>query len=169
MRVGTTPSWLRVPVLAGLLSLGGYFFACYWPALDPPAGSWARAHPWGWWFGNWQMFTLLDTGQSLIVAEQQLGGRWEPVALAGLFPTRWESGPRYARSSFFGNPEHMAVLGAATCGRLPVRPQRVRFFRVTWPKQLGEAHPRPPRKARRRELLDWDCARAVSLPAGRRW
>ena len=152
----------------GLGLLSAFFFGCYWPSLEDSQPAWIREHPWAWWFGSWQMFTLLDTGQSLVVAEQQVNGEWTKIPLEKLFPTRWESGPRYARSAFFDNRNNMAVLGAATCGRLPQRPERVRFFRLTWPKTLGEAHPRPPKKHKRRELLDWDCRDSVSLPKGRR-
>lgn len=166
--MGTTPPGRQLPILALLVALACYFFACYWPALEERQPAWVQEHPWVWWMGNWQMFTLLDTGQSLVVAERRVDGAWSAIELEALFPTRWESGPRYARSSFFNNPHNLAVLGAATCGRLPQRPERVRFFRLTWAKRLGRLDRVPPRKVKRRELLEWDCAQTVALPTGRR-
>lgn len=156
----TTPRALRLPVLALLVCFAGYNFWCYQNALWTGAPSVAR------WFATWQMFTLLDGGHSELVAEAEIGGVWEPVELEALFPTRWESGPRYARSSFWETTSKLRVLGAATCGRHPEHPTRVRFHSERWKKTLGTTRQKK-RNLKTQELLEWSCARPVSLPKGR--
>jgi hypothetical protein len=159
----TTPSWARLPVLALLALLTGYNVWCWSHALDesaPPSTS--R------WFATWQMFTLLDPGHSELVAEAEIDGQWQPVDLVALFPTKWESGPRYARSGFWENGARLRVLAAATCGRHPAHPTRVRFHSERWKKTLGQVK-QPQRHLRKEDLLDWDCTKQVSLPRGELW
>jgi hypothetical protein len=142
--------------------------ACFQSAAGAQPAAWVRDHPWLNWFGNWEMFTLLDEGATLVKAEALREGRWEAIPLLSLFPTRWESGPRYARSAFFNDPQHMRVLGAATCGRLPTPPTAVRFYKLTWRKQPGVSSTRAPANAKRTELSTFSCGEAVELPRGRR-
>ena len=169
----TTPRWLQLPGLLLLLLLSGYFLTAYSAALGKQTPGIVRSHPYLFWFGTWQMFTLLDLRHSVLEAEVQVAGsaEWAPLELETLFPYRWESGPRYARSSFWTNPSRLRVLAAATCGRLEaqqgVQAERVRFRAVRWGKTLG-SRKQPRRKAKTEDLLDWSCDRTVSLPDGRR-
>lgn len=162
----TTPRWLRLPVLVLLGVFATYNVWCWRNALHEGA---PVSEPHGFaearWFATWQMFTLLDPGHSELVAEAEVNGTWEAVDLETLFPTRWESGPRYARSGFWENGARLRVLAAATCGRHPSHPTRVRFHSERWPKTLGKMK-QPKKKLRKEDLLDWDCAKTVRLPAG---
>ena len=168
----TTPRWLRVPVLVGLLGLGSYFSICYSAALSSAPPSFVRSHPYFFWFGTWQMFTLRDRRHSRIEARAQMGEQWQDIDLESIFPYRWESGPRYARSSFRKNRTRMQTLAQATCGRLAQRegqlPERVEFVLHQWSKTLGSSE-QPKEDLNIRELLDWDCSRTVRLPKGARW
>ena len=156
----TTPKPLRVPVLLALVLLGGYFLDCWHNALGQGEPSFAH------YFATWQMFTLRDPTHSVVFGEAEVGGVWEPVDLEALFPTRWESGPRYARSSFWKSPPKMKVLAASTCVRHPEQPAAVRFHVERWPKTLGSVK-QPKRKMKREDLVEWTCGRTLSLPAGR--
>jgi hypothetical protein len=156
----TTPRALRVPVLLLLLALSGYNVWCWRNALSQGEPSLVR------WFATWQMFTLLDKRHSELFADAQIGGEWQPIELEALFPTRWESGPRYARSSFWQSSARLRVLAAATCGRHPGNPSRVRFRVDRWGKTLGTVE-QPKRKVETKELLDWPCDREVELPKGK--
>ncbi|MFN7144553.1 MAG: hypothetical protein ACK4YP_12315 [Myxococcota bacterium] len=155
----TTPRALRFPVLALLVALAGYNVWCWQNALGQGEPSLAR------WFATWQMFTLRDPGHSELAAEAWIGGEWRPVDLEALFPTRWESGPRYARSSFWKSPKRLQVLAGATCGRHPERPTRIRFRSERWKKTLG-SHEQPKKKLQTEPLLEWSCDRKPSLPKG---
>ncbi len=156
----TTRPALRIPVLLLLLALGAYNAWCWQNALGSGEPSLAR------WFATWQMFTLRDPGHSEVQAEALIGTEWRPIDLEALFPTRWESGPRYARSSFWKSTPRMRVLAASTCGRHPDHPARVRFSVEKWEKTLGSLE-QPKRKPRTQALLEWPCDRAVALPGGR--
>jgi hypothetical protein len=156
----TTPPALRIPILACLVLLAGYNGWCWKNALGEGEPSLAR------WFATWQMFTLRDPGHSVVRAEVEVAGAWTPIDLEALFPTRWESGPRYARTSFWKSTARMRVLAAATCGRHPDHPTRARFSVDRWKKTLGSSGSRR-RGLTSEELLDWSCARDVSLPQGR--
>ncbi|MDP2309987.1 MAG: hypothetical protein Q8P18_28470 [Pseudomonadota bacterium] len=156
----TTRPALRIPILALLLALGGYNIWCWQNALGTGEPSLAR------WFATWQMFTLRDPGHSELYAEARVGEAWQEIELDALFPTRWESGPRYGRSSFWKSPTRMRVLAASTCSRHPASPTRVRFRVEKWNKTLGQVK-QPKRKLKTEEILDWSCDRAVALPTGR--
>lgn len=174
--VSRTPSRLRPLALVGLALLAGYYVACFREALGKPAppAPWARQWPWLGWFGSWDFFTRLDERVTIIGAEARYDGRWTRIPLEDLFPTRWDSGPRYhagyarerSSSPFFLDSERMKVLGAATCGRLPEPPTEVRFFQLTWKRRPGTASHDPPRNARRSELSRFVCGTPVHLPGG---
>jgi hypothetical protein len=155
----TTPRALRLPVLVLLVALAGYFFNCWQNALGEGEPSFAR------WFATWQMFTLRDPGHAILYGEAEVDGAWQPIDLEKLFPTRWESGPRYARSAFWQSPTKMRVFAAATCGRLPVRPRRVRFHAERFKKTLGQLT-QPKRGLKKQDLIEWYCDRPVPLPQG---
>jgi len=156
----TTPTALRLPILACLVLLAGYNGWCWKNALGEGEPSFAR------WFATWQMFTLRDPGHSVVRAEAEVGGVWSTIDLEALFPTRWESGPRYARTSFWKSTGRMRVLAAATCGRHPEHPTRVRFYVDRWKKKLGSATAKRP-GLKTEELVEWSCDRHVALPQGR--
>ena len=168
----TTPRWLRVPVLVALVGLCSYFSVCYSAALSSAPPSFVRSHPYLFWFGTWQMFTLRDLRHSRIEAQIQVDETWDDIDLESLFPYRWESGPRYARSSFRKNRTRMRTLAQATCGRLARRdgqaPERVRFTLHQWSKTLGTST-QPKEDLKTRQLLDWDCGQTAVLPKGTRW
>lgn len=156
----TTRSELRIPILLLLLALGGYNVWCWRNALGTAEPSRVR------WFATWQMFTLRDPGHSELYAQARVGEAWRDIDLGALFPTKWESGPRYARSSFWKSSSRMHVLAASTCTRHPDRPTRVRFRVERWDRTLGELE-QPKRGKKTEVLLDWSCDRAVPLPKGR--
>jgi hypothetical protein len=167
----TTPRWLQLPGLIFLLLLSGYFLTAYAAALgkDPPQV--VREHPYAFWFGTWQMFTLLDRRHSVLESEVLIDGAWQPLELETLFPYRWESGPRYERSSFWSNRARLRVLAHAACTRLEdqqgISAEQLRFHSVRWGKTLG-SQTQPRKKAKTEELLVWTCGQSVSLPKGRR-
>jgi hypothetical protein len=99
----------------------------------------------------------------------RIDGAWEPCPLDELFPYRWESGPRYARSNFRSSRQSLSQLGAAACGRLAKRgihAERIRFRNVRWKKTLGSAE-QPRVGLRIEEPLEWTCGRRARQPAGR--
>jgi hypothetical protein len=155
----TTPRMLRVPILLGLAVLAAYYVDCWRHALGNGEPDALR------FLATWQMFTLRDATHSEVFAEEEVDGAWGPVDLEALFPTRWESGPRYARSSFWKSPARMQVLAASTCGRSPDHPTKVRFHVERWPKTLGSLK-QPKKKMKREELVEWTCGRPVALPRG---
>lgn len=165
----TTPAWARLPVLAGLAVLAAYFVACWSFALGAERPAWAERVGEVWWVGNWQMFTVTDVDARLFVAEAEVDGAWQPVDIQALFPARWESGHRFNRAAWLGRPSVLRVVGQATCRRHPERPTRVRFYGLRWKKKLGRSPLPPPRNARSTEPFEWDCARTVALPKGRRF
>ncbi len=164
----TTPRWLQLPGLLLLGALAAYLGVCYHVALGKPrpalVADWS---PHALWPGTWQMFTLLDRRHSALTAEAIRGDTSEPIDLGELFPTTWESGYRFSRSSFRKSPTRMRVLAAATCGRLAERPDEVRFTLTQWGKTLGDPD-QPKNNPKVRTLLTWDCSRRVDLPEGRR-
>lgn len=168
MDARTTPPAARVPVLLGLGVFAAYLLLCWAFALGKARPAWAEAVPDVWWLGGWQMFTLTDRENELLRAEARVDGAWVPLELETLFPTRWESGLRFDRSSFWRNKGTMRVLAEATCGRHPQHPDRVRFHAVAWRKRLGRAPLPVPADAKRTDLLEWACGRPVPQPRGRR-
>jgi hypothetical protein len=162
----TTPRSLQPLALLFLLGLSAYFVTANRWALDSKgAPAFIARNPAYTWFGGWKMFTELDHDAVRMDAEVEVDGRWTPIDLEALFPTMWESGPRYARTWFRKSPTAMRVLAHATCGRAG-GPDRVRFTTTTWRKKLGRMV-EPPRDAKRKEVLDWDCSTSVRLPKGR--
>ena len=162
----TTPPWLRAPAV-GLIGLTALWFALsYGFALGGAQPAWARPWPWVWWFANWEMFTLLDDHASRVGAEAMYDGEWHNIHLEELFPSRWESGPRYDRPAFYNRKDYMAVLGDSTCGRLERKTDRLRFYRVTWKKTPGVATRREPKGTNRRYFFDWTCGQPAPRPQG---
>jgi hypothetical protein len=155
--VRTTPSMLRAPWLIFLAVVALYLASCFHYSLRSKYPSWV-------WFGLWQMFTLRDIGSADLRAEAQVGEEWIDISLPALFPTQWESGYRYSRSSFRKNKGRLRVLAASACGRHEDRPKRIRLHHVRWTKALGSLE----RLKEREELvLDHRCSQAVKLPNGR--
>jgi hypothetical protein len=168
----TTPPWLRVPVLMLCGLLAAYFGVAYTFALEKDVPAWLRSHPWSLWLGTWQMFTYVDPSFTVVYAEARVDGEWQDIDLEGLFPYQWESGPRYARTSFRKSPSRMRVLAQATCGRLVekegLRAEEVRFRSERNGKTKGK-NPQPKRKTKVEPLLTWDCDKRFPLPAGEVW
>lgn len=162
----TTPRWLRIPALLLVALVAAWLALSYTFALQAEQPAWARPYPWVWWFANWEMFTMLDDTSSLVGGEALIDGEWRPIDLEALFPTRWESGPRYTRPAFYEVPQWMQVFGEATCDRLPRTPEKVRFYRVVWKRELGRSGRFPPRGTRHRPLSEWTCGGATLVPKG---
>jgi len=141
-------------------------------ALEKDLPDWLRKNPWSLWLGTWQMFTHIDPSFTIVHAEAQIDGTWQDIDLEALFPYRWESGPRYARTSFRRSQTRMRTLAQATCHRLHqedgIIAQRLRFRSERNAKTKG-ASPQPKRKTRVETLLEWDCSRTYPLPKGEVW
>jgi hypothetical protein len=140
----------------GLGLLVVYFLACFHFTYAKGAPSWI-------WLGSWHMFTHKSTGASRIDAEAEVDGSWRPIDLDALFPTRWESGPRFALSA--SSKSRMNVVAASACLRHPDHPARVRFTLVRWTSTPGQAG--PPEDVRPERLAEWTCGTPIRLPAGR--
>ena len=157
--VRTTPKWARVPYLCFLALVCLYLVSCFHFTLRERPPKWV-------WFGYWQMFSLYDRGSADVEAEMLVQGEWKPVDLPDVFPTRWESGYRYSRSSFRRSKGRVRVLAASVCSRVRPRPELVRIHQVSWTKELGSFEKRLNEK--REKLLEHRCGMAVKLPGGRR-
>lgn len=159
-------------MLALCLALAVYFGTAYRWALEKDVPDWLKARPWSLWLGTWQMFTYIDPSATVVLAEAQVDGEWQDIDLDALFPFHWESGPRYARTSFRKSGSKMRVLAEATCGRLDdrlgIQAERVRFRSERIAKTKGE-NPQPRRKLKKKALIDWPCGRRVTLPKGEVW
>jgi hypothetical protein len=156
----TTPPALRVPALAALALLAGYFLVAFSYALTPNLPAWAK-------WGNWQMFSVAGTTNSALEGEAEVDGEWVHLDLDTLFPSRFESGPRYRQLRGRPGPG-MQVLADSACDRDPRKPPRVRMYDVRWPIVPGE----DPylRKGQERDLvLEWRCERTAKRPKGVRW
>jgi hypothetical protein len=170
----TTPRLLQLPGLLLLAALSTYYWTAYRSVYDsnPPRIVWE--HPYFFWFGTWKMFTTRERGHASMEGRALVGGEWSSFDLDAMYPYRWESGPRYARSVFRRSGSRMRTLADATCGRYEathgVRPDRIRLIEIKWRKSLGQT--RQPRGERKREkqklLLEWDCTTDFQLPQGRR-
>ncbi len=162
----TTPRWARIPVLLLLGCLFGYEYAAYHYALDAEKPGWLQRNPYALWPATWQMFTYLDRRHNRVDAEVLAdSGEWVAIDLEEYFPYRWESGPRYARSSFRKSPTRMRTLAQATCHRIEPRPDKIRFKHTRWGKTLG-SKTQPPRKEEVSTILTWDCEDHFRLPKG---
>jgi len=136
-----------------------YLVSCFHFTLRERPPKWV-------WFGYWQMFSLYDRGSADLEAEGLFGADWQPLDLPALFPTRWESGYRYSRSSFRRSKGRVRVLAASACVRQVPRPSIVRVYQVSWKKELGSFLLRVDEK---RELfVEHRCGVPVNLAGGRR-
>ena len=138
----TTPPGLRPFALAGLAAVAFYLLLCFRFALEgfdapnPPTGTSALESIL--WIGRWRMFTDLRTAHTDLDLEvQRAGGDWEPVAMASLYPARWDEGPGYTRDAFLGDSARVAALAEDVCAR--TGGSAVRFTRVTFQKTPGAA------------------------------
>ena len=164
----TTPERLQIPGLIGMGLLAAYFLLCAAVALEKEYPPFIAEHPYSVWLGNWQMFTLLDRRHVMLEGQAKVDGQWEKIDLEALFPTRWESGPRYGRPSFPEDVDRMYVLAQATCRRLAAagaEPDELRFRQVRWEKVLGQAS-QPVQDPEGRGLISWRCSEEFVLPAG---
>ncbi len=156
----TTPRWLRVPVVVVLSAQLVYFLACFHFAMAKEIPEWA-------YFGHWDMFTQPGRSHHVVEGEAYVSGVWQAFDPSALFTYQWGSGPRYARSAFRNSPGRMAVLAASTCGRHPDKPEKVRYYDVSWSKTIGSFE-QPRRNEKKKPLIEWDCTKQhVKLPLGR--
>ncbi len=165
----TTPRWLQVPALALLLAAFAYDAAAMRYALvdygDWPA--YLKEHPYFLWGATWKMFSGRDRTHFDLEAEVYRDGGWHRVDLLALFPSRWESGPRYVRKPFWRDTVNRRILAQSICRRLPEPPQGVRLSTVSWRKTLGQVE-QPRVKEERQAITEWDCDDFQPLPRGRR-
>ena len=164
----TTSERLQVPGLLAMGLLAAYFFLCFVMALEEEYPPLIAEHPYSVWLGNWQMFTLLDRRHVMLEGQVRTGDQWEEIALESLFPTRWESGPRYGRRSFPEDVDRMYVLAQATCRRLAAAgssPDEVRFRQIRWAKVVGQSD-QSIQDPEGRGLISWRCSEEYALPGG---
>jgi hypothetical protein len=156
----TTPEWARIPVLVGLGMLAAYFVACFHYAMADSIPRWALP-------AVWQMFTVKSNWHFDITAQAEVDGQWVDLDLLEMFPSRWESGPRYLNGFRF-NKAWQQILADSACDRDPRHPERVRLTELDWPVEPGIAagvH----HKLKTKPLLDWRCADTARRPKGVRW
>lgn len=168
----TTPGWLRGPALALCLALSVLFFSAFLKCKDGVDGVWLNRYPWVHWMSNWSMFTPRNRWQKAVDIEYLVDGAWHPVDGGAYFPTRWESGFRWDRTSFRDSTFKMTTLGAAFCDRMAAdpgspSPERVRFIEVKWKKTLGTTDQARDAWVRYKLLRDHRCGDpAPSGPKG---
>lgn len=139
----TTPGWLRLPGLALCAALVFLFFSSFLKCKDGVDGIWLDRYPWVHWFSNWSMFTPRLRWQKAVDIEYRVDGEWHPIDGGAYFPTVWESGFRWDRTSFRDSSFKMRTLGAAFCDRMTAdeaspAPERVRFIECKWKKTRGQ-------------------------------
>jgi hypothetical protein len=148
-----------VPYLCFLGLVIVYLLSCFHFALRDRPPQWV-------WFGYWQMFSLYDRGSGDLEAEMLVNGEWQDLDLTEVFPTRWESGYRYSRSSFRRSKGRLKVLAGSSCVRVIPRPEMIRINQVTWKKELGSFDVRLDEE--RETLMEHRCGLGVKLPGGKR-
>ena len=121
----TTPPALRLPALGLLVALMMYLGACYHHALSETMPAWS-------YLGQWSMFTMRETWHTDLGAIVEVGGKQSYADLEALFPSRWDSGPRYVRGPFRSNPQRVATLAQAVCRRSRPYPARVIIGEYRW-------------------------------------
>lgn len=165
----TTPTWLQVPGLVLLLLVAGYELVAMRYALAPAETwpGWLRESPYSLWPATWKMFTERDRTHRDMYARVLRQGQWEEIDLLPLFPSRWESGPRYIRTPFWREARNRNTLSQAVCQRLPERPDVVELWLIDWRKTLGQRE-QPLRDEERKLLSRWRCDDSQPLPSGRR-
>jgi hypothetical protein len=156
----TTPPALQLPTLVALALLAVYFMAAFTYAFDLEMPAWAK-------WGNWQMFSEGGNHNSALDAEVRIDGEWEPVDLTTLFPSRYESGPRYRQLRNRPGPG-LQVLADSACDRHPGHPTQIRLIDVRWPIVPGE-DPYARTGAVRHKILDWRCDKTAKRPGGVQW
>jgi hypothetical protein len=157
----TTSPHRRIPALLVLASLAAYFVACFVTAWWEFSGTghiprWAV-------LGSWDMFTLGNSHHHDVEAEVEVGGDWRPLDLLTLFPSQWDSGPRYVRGPFRENKLRMSMLAYATCQRSADHPARVRLYDVSWRLTIGQ-HEQPRENVRRKLSVEFDCSKPSPMP-----
>jgi hypothetical protein len=171
--VRTTPGWLRVPALMGMVALAGYFMLCVNYSLMT-LDKRDQVHPWivehiDWfWLGNWKMFTGLDRWHVEVKGQALYGREWREIDLLTLFPSVTESGPRYQRGPFRRRAYRVRLLASSTCHRLDEPPDRVKIEELKWKATLGQVE-QPRGHYKYAELADWNCAWPHPGPAGEVW
>ncbi len=165
----TTPPALRLPGLVFLLLMAGYQALAFRYALSDPQTwpDWLKEHSFSLWPATWSMFTTRDRSHTLLEARARYPEGWQDVDLNAVFPSRWESGPRYIRKPFWRSRTYNKTLAWSLCGRLERRPLAVEITKVEWRKTLGQVE-QPRKDEERTRLIGWDCEERLTLPQGRR-
>lgn len=158
----TTPGLLRVPALVFCAALSTLFFSAFLKCKDDFGSVWLDRYPWVHWMSNWSMFTPRNRWQKAVDIQYFTAGEWHPIDGGQYFPTVWESGYRWDRTSFRDSRYKMSTLGAAFCGRMTAdegtpAPERVRFIEVKWKKTLGQTEQPREKWVRYKLLHDHRC------------
>ena len=155
----TTPKRWQGRLLFLWYALFVYFLACGHFAMN------TDVRP-GWtYLGGFHMFTTKRRTNYQVTGDAFIQGRWEPIDLEAMYPTRWESGHRYQRGPFRRSKTRMATLAASTCKRHDKNPQAVRFFQSSWRRQLGTTD-QSVRDPKVKNLVTWRCGTPFTLPNG---
>jgi hypothetical protein len=166
----TTSRWFWIPAYLFLLAQIGVFglgFVYAHGIVAHSAPAWImEAEPVAF-FGNWKMFTSVDRKQRDMDGYALQEGEWAPINLKTLFPSRWESGPRYTRKTIRRSGRHLRVLASATCGRLSDPTEAVRLVDIRWRSKLGQKEQPRTGKIQETLLIEWDCARPPPTVKGR--
>ncbi len=154
----TTPPAARWLVLVFLGLAFVYFGGCYRYALGESIPTWA--YP-----GQWSMFTKRESWHHDVIAAAEVDGKPVEVDLLALFPSTWDSGPRYVRGPFRNNPARMRVLAYSICQRMEPKPQRVVVGETRWKARIGVS-PSVRANEEKKVTLEFDCGDTVPLPGG---
>ncbi len=140
-----------------------YFLATFHFALKQSLPEWSI-------YGNFQMFTFRSLSHVKVRAEivkmLEYEKQIEPVNLEDLFPSKWESGPRYQRASFLSSPTKMRIFAKSICHRSKVHTGEVRIYRDTWPVTAG-VHPNEAKSKITEMIMVFQCQQKIRLPNGR--
>lgn len=154
----TTSPKHRALVLVVLVGAFVYFGACYVAVWGTSLPVWA--YP-----GQWSMFTKKETWHHDVVATAHYGVGREKVNLQALFPSTWDSGPRYIRGAFRNDPAKVRVLAHSVCQRMTPMPDSVSISETRWRARIGVSADRR-REEQQRPLTEHACSEKVNLPAG---
>ena len=156
----TTPPGQRPLVLFALASAIAFFAWCYVANFMRGGSDWAT-------LGQWSMFTEADPWHHDLVATAYYGKESAELDLAALFPSQWDSGPRYVRGPFRNDEDRLSVLIYSACQRARPTPTAILIEDERWRALPGR--PAEPREgSERRKVLRQSCASDVDLPRGER-
>jgi hypothetical protein len=115
--------------------------------------------------GKWTMFTNFARYHYEITSEASIDGVWKKVDMLELFPSIWDSGPRYHRSVVWKSSKRLKMLAASICARTDGPVTKVRIYREYWPIILGV--PASNREfTKKKRIISWKCEKPFLSPGG---